>query len=58
MRFTEKLKRRFIFLLTALVLLQVVPIGAIANESALSPKAKSQQSADLKQDLANPQDES
>src|SRR6185295_3738735 len=58
MRFTDKLKRRFIFLLTALVLLQVVPIGAMAHESALSPKAKSQQPAELDQDLAKPQDAS
>src|SRR5258705_12538613 len=58
MRFTEKLKKRFIFLLTALVLLEVAPIGAIAHESALRSKASSQQSADLEQDLANPQDES
>src|SRR5882724_913337 len=58
MRFTEKFKKRFIILLTALVLLQVVPIGAIAHESALSSKRRSQQPADLEQDLANPQDES
>ena len=58
MRFTENLKKRFIFLLTALVLLQVVPIGAIAHESALRSKASSQQPADLEQNLAKPQDES
>src|SRR5258706_13913773 len=51
MRFTENLKKRFIFLLTALVLLQVVPMGAIAQKSASSPKAINQQ------DSAEPQDE-
>src|SRR5258705_3350116 len=51
MRFTENLKKRFIFLLTALVLLQVVPMGAIAQKSASSQKAINQQ------DSAEPQDE-
>ena len=47
MRFTENLKKRFIFLLTVLVLLQVVPIGAIAQNAAWTPKAINQQSAEL-----------
>ena len=58
MRFTENLKKRFIFLLTALVLLQVVPMGVIAQKSALGPKASRQQQADVEQNLADSQDES
>ena len=58
MRFTENLKKRFIFLLTVLVLLQVVPIGAIAQNAAWTPKAINQQSSELGQDPAEPQEES
>src|SRR4026207_2145481 len=58
MRFTENLKKRFIFLLTTLVLLQVVPMGAIAQKAASSPKATNQQSPELQQDPAEPQEES
>src|SRR6266545_5566795 len=57
MRLTEILKRRFVFLLAVLVLLQVLPVGVIAQKSGLSQKAVNQEAAAMRQELADQQEQ-
>ena len=55
MRLTETLKTRFAMLLAALVLLQVVPMGVLAQKSDLSQKAISEEAAEMRQEPADEQ---
>ncbi|HEY0430346.1 MAG TPA: S8 family serine peptidase, partial [Pyrinomonadaceae bacterium] len=55
MRLTKTLKTRFTALLAALVLLQVVPLGALAQKSDLSDRAASEEAAETRQEQADEQ---